>query len=399
LYSARMLRTDERADDTLKHVSIASLGWGLLFWFGAGTAEIMDRVSASNQLHGLLLFGSASLAAIGYAGKRFTWVAYGRVSMLLLPALFVGALAYLLEHDHFFKGLGVLGWLVAIGAHVWILYAYEGKENRLESLAHGWGALFFTGLLAFELMWRIDSIVDNVVWIAVATMLFIAASAFALLFENKSRGKLDDGQRWPFAQHSNAYFTAALLLVVGYMMLLVITVIDDPGDPSPLAYIPILNPYDVLSIVGIALMWYGLQLERQHDRWSLGDDSQLPNTVLAATAFVLSTISVIRIVHHTTGVPWDGSALFGSVGVQSSLSIYWAILGLGGMALGTKRANRSVWMAGAGLMVLVVLKLFVIDLGNTGTVARIVSFLGVGVALLFVGYFSPVPPKLEETKA
>ena len=119
----------------------------------------------------------------------------------------------------------------------------------------------------------------------------------------------------------------------------------------------------------------------------------MPQTVLAATALVLSTISVVRIVHHTTGVPWDGSALFGSDGVQSSLSIYWAILGLTGMVLGTKRANREVWLAGAGLMVLVVLKLFVIDLGNTGTVERIVSFLGVGVTLLVVGYFSPVPPK------
>jgi uncharacterized membrane protein len=85
-----------------------------------------------------------------------------------------------------------------------------------------------------------------------------------------------------------------------------------------------------------------------------------------------------------------------SVGVQSTLSIYWAILGLSGMVLGTRRASRSIWMAGAALMIVVVLKLFVIDLGNTGTVARIISFLGVGVMLLVVGYFSPVPPKSAE---
>jgi uncharacterized membrane protein len=86
-----------------------------------------------------------------------------------------------------------------------------------------------------------------------------------------------------------------------------------------------------------------------------------------------------------------------SVGVQSTLSIYWAILGLSGMVIGTKRSRRSIWMMGAGLMVIVVLKLFVIDLGNTGTVARIVSFLGVGVMLLVVGYFSPVPPRRSDT--
>ena len=85
--------------------------------------------------------------------------------------------------------------------------------------------------------------------------------------------------------------------------------------------------------------------------------------------------------------------------MQSSLSIYWAILGLGSMVLGARWVRRSVWMLGAALMGVVVLKLFVIDLGNTGTVARIISFLGVGVMLLVVGYFSPVPPKLQKTDA
>jgi uncharacterized membrane protein len=37
-------------------------------------------------------------------------------------------------------------------------------------------------------------------------------------------------------------------------------------------------------------------------------------------------------------------------------------------------------------------KLFLLDLANSGTVARIVSFLGVGVLLLVIGYTAPVPP-------
>jgi Predicted membrane protein (DUF2339) len=40
----------------------------------------------------------------------------------------------------------------------------------------------------------------------------------------------------------------------------------------------------------------------------------------------------------------------------------------------------------------VVLKLFMVDLSRTGTVPRIVSFLGVGVLMLIIGYFSPLPP-------
>jgi len=40
----------------------------------------------------------------------------------------------------------------------------------------------------------------------------------------------------------------------------------------------------------------------------------------------------------------------------------------------------------------VVGKLFLLDLANSGTVARIVSFLGVGVLLMIIGYVAPVPP-------
>ena len=393
LYASRLLMTDDRGRDWQKYASIGLLIWGLGWWFGTGSAEIFDRVPGKQQLHALLLFGSLSFAAIAYAGKHFGWAAYRRVSLALLPALFVAALLYLLDYGHFFKGLGILGWLVAIAAHFWILYCHAGEKNRAEMIAHGWGVIFFTGLLAFELGWQIDRVVSNDVWSGSAALLLVAASAFSLLFEHQIG---QAGRRWPFAEQSDAYFGAALLLVLGYVMLVVAVCINDPGDPAPLPYIPILNPFDILSIIAVALMWYGIRLEKQGETWGLTKYSPVPQLTLGATTWLLSTIAVIRIVHHITGVDWYRSALMNSISVQSTLSIYWAILGLSGMVLGAKRSNRGVWMAGAVLMVVVVLKLFVVDLGNTGTIARIISFLGVGVALLFVGYISPVPPRRQD---
>jgi uncharacterized membrane protein len=60
--------------------------------------------------------------------------------------------------------------------------------------------------------------------------------------------------------------------------------------------------------------------------------------------------------------------------------------------------ERMFWVAGAALLTVVVGKLFVVDLANTGTVARIVSFLGVGVLLLVIGYAAPVPPGVIEAE-
>jgi uncharacterized membrane protein len=62
------------------------------------------------------------------------------------------------------------------------------------------------------------------------------------------------------------------------------------------------------------------------------------------------------------------------------------------MVLATRRALRELWIVGAALMGVVVVKLLLVDLSNAGTVERIVSFLGVGALLLVIGYFSPVPP-------
>jgi uncharacterized membrane protein len=41
----------------------------------------------------------------------------------------------------------------------------------------------------------------------------------------------------------------------------------------------------------------------------------------------------------------------------------------------------------------VVVKLFLVDLSSTGTIARIASFLSVGVLLLVTGYLAPLPPR------
>jgi len=51
---------------------------------------------------------------------------------------------------------------------------------------------------------------------------------------------------------------------------------------------------------------------------------------------------------------------------------------------------------GAILLGVVVIKLFLIDLSTIGTVERIVSFIVVGLLMLVLGYFSPLPPAAEE---
>jgi uncharacterized membrane protein len=69
------------------------------------------------------------------------------------------------------------------------------------------------------------------------------------------------------------------------------------------------------------------------------------------------------------------------------------------MVLANRKGFRTVWIVAACLLGVVVVKLFIVDLGKLSVGARIISFLVVGGLLLLVGYFSPVPPAKKDPGA
>lgn len=119
----------------------------------------------------------------------------------------------------------------------------------------------------------------------------------------------------------------------------------------------------------------------------------LTQAVAGASLFVLLTAMVMRSAHHWGGVPYQLDALLDSMLVQAGLSIVWTLIALPLMVFGNRRGQRELWLIGAALIALVVAKLFFVELGNRGGLERIVSFIGVGVLLLVVGYFAPLPAR------
>ncbi len=65
------------------------------------------------------------------------------------------------------------------------------------------------------------------------------------------------------------------------------------------------------------------------------------------------------------------------------------------MVLATRRSWRPVWLVAAGLLGVVVAKLFLIDMRDANTLEGIIAFIVVGLLLLVVGYVSPLPPKAK----
>ena len=88
-----------------------------------------------------------------------------------------------------------------------------------------------------------------------------------------------------------------------------------------------------------------------------------------------------------------------SVVFQTAIAILWTLTAMAAMVLARKQASRRIWFVGAGLLAIVVLKLFFVDLAGAGSLERIISFLMVGGLMLVIGFYSPLPPQAEKEKA
>lgn len=205
---------------------------------------------------------------------------------------------------------------------------------------------------------------------------------------------------WPVASFEREYrLWAAAPLAASMLAWFWLANANSAGDSDPLPYLPLINPLELglLLCLGALFVWardalprLGLQPARAQ---------QVVQGVAGLSLFALLTVMVMRSAHHWGDVPWQTSALFESMLVQAGWSIVWTLIALALMLFGHLRVRRELWLVGAALIALVVAKLFFVELGNRGGLERIVSFIGVGVLLLVVGYFAPLPPRKAEASA
>jgi uncharacterized membrane protein len=199
---------------------------------------------------------------------------------------------------------------------------------------------------------------------------------------------------WPLKGNVATYLTLGLfpivVLAVGWLAFVGVL---RPGNPEPLPYLPILNPIDVAAALLLVALWVWSRSVRP----LLALKPEAFNIALGVLAFACANAVLFRSLHHYAALSYTLDAMFASVLAQAAISIFWTCLALVLMLLAVRVRARATWVIGAALLGAVVVKLFLIDLSNTGTVARIVSFVVVGLLLLVIGYFAPVPPRSRET--
>ncbi len=367
------------------------LVWATLWWLVGGIGELDAWLTRRQMPAATLLFFASSAALASLVARRLAWPALHSIALLTLPGMLLSLIGSLFTSRSPAEGWGLLAWAVAALAHGWTLRRAEADGAHLHWLprAHVLGLWLLTAAAAWMLAEAADARLGAEAWAIAAWAIAPIAAVLAVLWADRQA-------RWPLAAWPSAYLRSAVggLVAVLLLWLVVMNVAGD-GAAAPLPHLPLLNPLDLALCAALLTSlrwWQGLSA---HPTIAPPRGfGQFPR-LLATLAFLVANGVLLRALHHHADVPWDGDALFRSGTVQMALSLFWAALGLVLTFLASRKTRRSLWMIGAALLGVVVAKLFLVDMANTATVARIVSFLGAGVLLLVVGYFSPLPPARE----
>ncbi len=197
---------------------------------------------------------------------------------------------------------------------------------------------------------------------------------------------------WPVAPIASWYQHGLIPLAAAWSLALIaVWNLLDNGAMAPLPYLPLLNPLDLSTGFAILLAIAAYRLLRAgQPPWLEPWPSRVP---LVAACFVYGwfNLMLLRTVSNYMAIPYAFDDLMASQFVQAMLSLVWSITALLLMRHAAQHQRRGQWSLGAVLLVLVVLKLFLIDLSNVGGIARIVSFVGVGLLMLLIGYLAPFP--------
>ena len=354
-------------------------GLAIMWWFWTGGREVFLFAAEELTPSVFLAFAAVSAIAAMFVARAVGWQRLNDVGLMLLPAMvLLGLYLFILAEEHPLGNFAWLGWLCAFGAQYVFL---RHRETGYPDLAPFWhvGTYWVMALLvASEAGWLVATVAGGE-WPLVAAVVSATVLAWTT---GAARRKL----AWPLDHHWKAYSSAGIRVVSGAAALFVLAAsLTSDGSAAPVPYLPLANPLTIGAVVAGLSVWV-----------SLGPDVRRREMRIIApwyclVGLVLLSMEVARGAHYFADIPFTAAALAGSAVFQAGLSLVWGTAGLASMVVGAVRERREIWIGGAVVMGIVIVKLFVVELGNVGTLSRVVSFLGVGLLLLVVGYFAPVP--------
>jgi uncharacterized membrane protein len=374
--------------------STTVLAWAMLVWLAAAFGYADVALSRPYRPTALLLYVAVTAALLEWVGRLLQWRVMRQMMLILPLAMLLSVLELADRGRHPGEGIGVIAWPACFA--VWLGLIWRQERDRIAVAPVVQSSIAFwlaVGLALWEVLWRADHYALVQTWRVAGIALVIGgATAMLLVVMRQNWWPIRElqpvkaaGQGLSRVEIAKYVHLAPMLIAFGLWTFA--ANVSSNGAAPPLGYLPVLNPLDMAQLMLFAVAWTSVRTLDDREARSLVE------ILIALAAFFWINGVLLRTVHHWAEVPFEWRALTRAVEVQASFSILWTASALVLMTLAGKRGSRALWGAGAMLLGLVIVKLFINDLGNTGTVARIVSFIGVGLLLLVIGYVAPVPPR------
>jgi uncharacterized membrane protein len=366
-------------------LSVVLYLWGLAWWLGGGLGEIERSVPVAWRLPAIIAmlgFTGWLAAEADRRGRRgaLAWT----VAALLWLCLPLGTV--LAIDAQIFAGWNLIAPL-AIAVFGWrSLACLRDRADAALATAHLgwlWSAMVILGLslrrfgadIEFGSGWQ------------------IAMLALPLLLVQVTALHKPAWLAWPVADAFSGYRSILLGSQAGALVLLMLAGLCMAGSSAPLAFIPVLNPLELFLLGGLMVL----------ARWTA--DADAPGFLrrhrlglIPLAGFLLITDATLRAVHHLGGIGWHSGLLSASL-TQTSLAVVWSILGVAGWVIGSRRNKRTLWLASALLMAVVLAKLLLIDRQHLGNLFGIASFMAYGLLCTLIGYLAPAPPRTSPPEA
>ena len=375
-------------------LTVMMIIWGLLWWFYAGISEIDRFVAHHYELKASALFIALSTFIQVVISHKFNWLKLSLSAFLLMPAMVLILLVEFVFYNHInpLAYLGYIAWPVALFVHLLVLRRKQDSwPQSMLTTWHAVGVMF----IALVTTWAVADWVESIQ--SLSSTWVTSTIGFTLTLVAWSLMRWGHKLTWPVQQFPRAYYSLGLLPIMLALLIWQIFAMTTAGNPSPLNYIPILNPLDLAQGLAVAVVLYWLWFINKYveNKW-LAISPIFIASMTAVMGFAWINIIIARSVHVFGHVTYSEYAMLHSSLFQASASIVWSVIAMTLMLVAYRKSSRYFWFAGAGLLALVVVKLFFVDLADNGSISRIVSFLAVGGLMLVIGYLSPLPPKINK---
>lgn len=301
------------------------------------------------------LAGVAVLASFGWAA----WMLFGEARDAVAAGCFILVLALIAGWVRaagaslpWLQPIAIAGLLLAIltaredvGGMGWLLFVAVGVASLAFARLRDQPPVLPFIILAFGLLLiPVKSLMDDDSWLAPA------AAALTLLF---------GGGGLALAVERNSRFWAALACA---------------GFAGPVTMMRAMEP-ERLGVTGWGLLLVLLAVGPAVLIWARSRDGRPHHEADLASLIPATTAAALLAFAAADLVAWE------------ALSIAWLVLSIAFITAGMALKERTTRVAGLVLLTLTVLKLFLIDAAALEGVLRILSFFGLGAALIVLGRF------------